>query len=366
MKRPWHGELPRGFTVVELLVVIAIISILAALLLPVLNQAKSRAKRIACVSQLREVGQAAHVFANDHRGQLPMQVPVRDGGSEEFTHATGNFTSRHYQSLSNELATPQLLVCPADTLLSARSFAALQNTNVSYFVNVRAEHGQATSILAGDRNLTSDRLGALTVLPLGANSPLRWTHELHRFKGNIVFNDAHVELFSGPTLAIPTGNSLAEAQLAMPPGPTTAAPTALNYSQAPAPVSAERPLPAMSLGSPAAPARAQKGTANSQNSTHTGSGSLPQDVSEQVSAQKATLPMVSTNTPAGGAGGATEEAMMLSQFDSQVVSFLQGLIKWTYLLVLLLLLLYLAWRFYIWRAGRGRRREANIHPNRMP
>ena len=108
-----------AFTLVELLVVIAIIGILAALLLPVLSQAKARARRIECVSDLKEIGLASHIFANDHGGRYATQVSTNDGGSLEYVTAgyqTVNsffyLSFQHFRPLAGSLATPKLLACP--------------------------------------------------------------------------------------------------------------------------------------------------------------------------------------------------------------------------------------------------------------
>lgn len=60
-----------AFTLIELLVVIAIISLLTALLMPALARSREKARNIACVGQLRQLGLAVRMYADHHQSRLP-------------------------------------------------------------------------------------------------------------------------------------------------------------------------------------------------------------------------------------------------------------------------------------------------------
>jgi prepilin-type N-terminal cleavage/methylation domain-containing protein/prepilin-type processing-associated H-X9-DG protein len=68
---PHHAALRKGFTLIELLVVIAIIAILAAILFPVFAQAREAARKVTCVSNVRQLGMGFMQYFQDYDEQFP-------------------------------------------------------------------------------------------------------------------------------------------------------------------------------------------------------------------------------------------------------------------------------------------------------
>jgi prepilin-type N-terminal cleavage/methylation domain-containing protein/prepilin-type processing-associated H-X9-DG protein len=76
-----------GFTLVELLVVVGVIAILAGLLLPALGQASNRARRLRCLSNLRQINLGVALYADDHQERMPVAAPHELGGMQGIVPA---------------------------------------------------------------------------------------------------------------------------------------------------------------------------------------------------------------------------------------------------------------------------------------
>jgi len=186
-----------AMTLIELLMVTVIIGVLAALFLPAIEKARNRSRQSKCISNLRQIGVASHVFANEHQGRWPTQLPANEGGTMGLrpdTEETPEFSLlyRPFQVMSNQLGDTRLLICPSDrSRTSADHFGVLRLRNVSYAFSPSATPLDATSSVAWDRPPDEGYDGATqTLITGGFCYPCRF---LHDGQCDFLYGDGRVE-----------------------------------------------------------------------------------------------------------------------------------------------------------------------------
>ena len=189
-----HGS--RALTLTELLVVICVVAVLLAVLLPALHSSDGGMHKTNCVNNLKMVGLAFRIWEGDNGDKYPMQVSVTNGGAMELA-VTGDVAGI-FRTMSNELSTPKILVCPEDAGRHyATNFATdLNHQTISYFVGLDAEDKYPQMILSGDDNLEVSGVRVRPgILNLATNASVEWTeNERHGRPQQWSFRNQHLRI----------------------------------------------------------------------------------------------------------------------------------------------------------------------------
>ena len=196
-----------GFTRFEVLVLIAVVTLLASVVLPALANNRPRSHRVICANNLRQIGVALQIWANDHNDLPPYDTRVANGGT--LAHPLAPNVWFHFAWISNELASPRLVFCPSDSGRPASDFSGnpdsgylhpnFANRATSYFIS-HFFTSFTGSPQIGDRNVRTDgSSGCYRFLsaPFVRTRPTRpdagWTNGMHESAGNLLFSDGRVE-----------------------------------------------------------------------------------------------------------------------------------------------------------------------------
>ena len=212
MRLSAHKPTASAFTRIELTVVIAITAISGGMFLPSCSNDPQPPAPLPPTTQLKQIGLAMRLFANDHNGKLPMELSQSNGGVREiFENNQADQIYRTFTILSNYLGnTPRVLVDPADeetipatTFRSSRRGESGQvvfdgNVHTSFGIAPGAERENARMLLAANRDIEDEvagfRYGQDQIAPLGTNNPtVHWTtNHVHPDGGYTLWGDGSV------------------------------------------------------------------------------------------------------------------------------------------------------------------------------
>jgi hypothetical protein len=182
-----------AFTKVDLVILLAAAGMLTLWVLygsVGLHRRPRHGARVTCTSNLKQVVLAFSLWQADRNlTNFPWEVAPPLGTAADSASANA---FRHFTSISNELRDVRLLTCPADKKQKpALSWQALGNKNISYFINLTPSL-EVHSVLAGDRNVSTNRDSLTGYHVISATDKLQWTKLIHEDAGNVGMVDGSV------------------------------------------------------------------------------------------------------------------------------------------------------------------------------
>jgi prepilin-type N-terminal cleavage/methylation domain-containing protein/prepilin-type processing-associated H-X9-DG protein len=174
-----------AFTLAELLVVIGIIAIIIAIMLPALARAREYSKRAACLSNLRSLGHAMLMYANENRGWLPNgNAPGMWTDYAGANRIMTEFSDRYVKAAGVFYCPSDADSAPTKIVTADQTLRDSARTSFDFYSLYWApEFGPIITQLKGQAPLAWDQDGGL---PPGA-----WHN--HARGGNVVYADGHAD-----------------------------------------------------------------------------------------------------------------------------------------------------------------------------